>query len=320
MTKPSTSEQYPSVTDEIIDLVLHVLSVWRVELFLFAVPAGLGIWLYFKLGPTAAIAFPALVVLAAVLPPPPRRQLARTLHRAHVRRHLDVAFAALPGVLSDRPPIIGKVTRSQFGDRVALGLCPGTSVDDLVKAEGVIAASLGVREVRAVADASRRNRVALSIVRRDPFESDGLPSPMVEVNRTNGWNPIPVGIDEDGEVVLLSLPENNLLVGGLPNAGKSVALSGVVAGFALDPTVDLWLFDGKLVELAPWQACARRFVGPDIEAAISVLEELRTEMDARFAAILANGVRKVSPGDGLRLQVERVAGGNLTPRLSQNRA
>jgi DNA segregation ATPase FtsK/SpoIIIE-like protein len=145
--------------------------------------------------------------------------------------------------------------------------------------------------------------VELSIVRRDPFGVDALPSPMVDVPRTNGWNPIPVGTDEHGRVVLLSLPENNLLVGGLPNAGKSVALSGVVAGFALDPTVDLWLFDGKLVELAAWKSCARCFVGPDIEAAISVLEELRVEMDARYAELLAHQLRKVSPDLGLPLQV-----------------
>jgi S-DNA-T family DNA segregation ATPase FtsK/SpoIIIE len=89
-------------------------------------------------------------------------------------------------------------------------------------------------------------------------------------------------VDEEGEIVTLSLPEHNVLFGAEPGGGKSVALSVLVAAFALDPSVTLWLFDGKLVELAPWLDCAHRFVGPDIELAISVLEELRAEMDERY--------------------------------------
>ena len=101
----------------------------------------------------------------------------------------------------------------------------------------------------------------------------------------------------------LSLPEHNVLFGAEPGGGKSVALSVLVAAFALDPTVTLWLFDGKLVELAPWLDCAKRFVGPDIELAISVLEELRCEMDERYRDLLARKARKVTPGDGLGLHV-----------------
>ena len=47
--------------------------------------------------------------------------------------------------------------------------------------------------------------------------------------------------------------------------------------------------------------CAKRFVGPDSELAISILEELRCEMDERYRDLLARKVRKVSPGDGLGL-------------------
>jgi DNA segregation ATPase FtsK/SpoIIIE, S-DNA-T family len=77
----------------------------------------------------------------------------------------------------------------------------------------------------------------------------------------------------------------------------------LVAALALDPSVALWLFDGKLVELAPWKDCAERFVGPDVELAISVLEELRGEVDRRYTELLANQVRKVTPNSGLRLHV-----------------
>jgi len=65
----------------------------------------------------------------------------------------------------------------------------------------------------------------------------------------------------------------------------------------------LWLFDGKLVELAAWAGCAERSVGPDGEEALCVLRELRAEMDARYRRLLADGLRKVSPGDGLPLHM-----------------
>jgi len=214
-----------------------------------------------------------------------------------------VAFRSLPGVLSDRPPHVAKIVRTKVGDRVELGLRHGTSIEELQRAEAVIAASLGAREVRMVVDSSRRDHVTLSITRRDPFAVSAVQCPLVTSPNFDAWGPIPVGVDEEGEIITLSLPEHNVLFGAEPGGGKSVALSVLVAAFALDPTVTLWLFDGKLVELAPWLDCAKRFVGPDIELAISVLEELRSEMDERYRDLLARKVRKVTPGDGLGLHV-----------------
>ena len=145
--------------------------------------------------------------------------------------------------------------------------------------------------------------MTLSIVRRDPFEAPALPCPMVGAHRFDAWGPIPVGVDEEGGIVQLSLPEHNLLVGGEPGGGKSVAMSLLVSALALDPTVALWLFDGKLVELAPWTSCAERFVEPDIEAAVAALQDLRGEMDRRYDELVAHQLKKVTPDTGLRLHV-----------------
>ncbi|MGH8902395.1 MAG: FtsK/SpoIIIE domain-containing protein [Egibacteraceae bacterium] len=57
-------------------------------------------------------------------------------------------------------------------------------------------------------------------------------------------------MDEHARTISLSLVERNLLLGGEPGAGKSVAQSMLIATAALDPDVDLWLLDGKRVELA----------------------------------------------------------------------
>jgi hypothetical protein len=302
----STTRRGPPPEEGAAELIFALLSVWRVELSLLAPPVALGVWTYLHLGPVCAGVAVTLLVLVVVVPTPNRHLLGRALHVANVRRRLEMAFRSLPGILADRPPHVAKITRTTVGDRVELGLRHGTSIEELERAQPVIAASLGVRDVRLVLDPARHDHVTLTITRRDPFESTTAPCPLVTAPKFDAWTPLPVGVDEEGGIVTLSLPEHNVLFGAEPGGGKSVALSVLVAAFALDPNVTLWLFDGKLVELAPWLDCAKRFVGPDIELAISVLEELRTEMDERYRDLLARKVRKVSPGDGLGLHVVAV--------------
>ena len=117
------------------------------------------------------------------------------------------------------------------------------------------------------------------------------------------WDPLALGIDEDGKAVSIGLPERNLLLGGEPGAGKSAALSIFIAAAALDPTVRLTLMDGKQVELAAWSDSAEHFVGPDMAGAIEVLKDLCAEMDRRYSVLLASGLRKIAPGGQFGLHV-----------------
>ena len=93
----------------------------------------------------------------------------------------------------------------------------------------------------------------------------------------------------------LDLAEHHLLIGGEPGGGKSNALSLVVAAAALDPSAQLWCFDAKLVELAPWREVSKVFVGPDTEEANVALDSLRAEMDHRYRWLLDEGLRKSPP-------------------------
>jgi DNA segregation ATPase FtsK/SpoIIIE-like protein len=114
------------------------------------------------------------------------------------------------------------------------------------------------------------------------------------MRRLSLWDPVPLGVDEQGETVSVRLAERNLLLGGEPGAGKSAALSMFIATAALDPTTRVWLLDGKLVELAAWGPCAERLVGPDVGDAIELLEAVREAMEDRYRQLLAGGLRKIT--------------------------
>jgi DNA segregation ATPase FtsK/SpoIIIE-like protein len=167
-----------------------------------------------------------------------------------------------------------------------------------------LAACLRVREVRVQRDREDGALARVTLVRRDPFDDPApLLWPRSDAETVSLWEPVPLGVDERGEVVRVGLVERNVLIGGEPGAGKSVALSTLVAHAALDRDARVWLLDGKLVELAVWAPVAEQLVGPDGEEAIAVLRELQAVMEDRYRELLARGLRKVRQGDALPLHL-----------------
>ena len=71
------------------------------------------------------------------------------------------------------------------------------------------------------------------------------------------WQPVHLGTDEMGQQVHVTLAERNMLIGGEPGGGKSVALQLVVAHGALSADCRLILVDGKRVELGLWRRLRR---------------------------------------------------------------
>jgi DNA segregation ATPase FtsK/SpoIIIE, S-DNA-T family len=82
------------------------------------------------------------------------------------------------------------------------------------------------------------------------------------------YDPIPFGIDENGDPVAVTLMYRNLLAGGEPGSGKSSLLNTIIAHVALCTDVKLWLFDGKMVELGLWRRVADTFVGNNMAEAL----------------------------------------------------
>jgi hypothetical protein len=233
-----------------------------------------------------------------------RDPLARALYRSHARRrwalacrHADLASR------NDRVPWVMRCALTRAGEQLRVRLPAGAQVPDLENAAERIAAFLGARGVRVTREPANARYARVVVIRRDPLaDPQPIPWPLAAAERCSLWQPIPVGVDEDGSEVRVSLPERNLLAGGEPGAGKSTIVQLLIAAAALDPGVRLTLFDPKLVELAVWQACGR-LVGPNVEQAIEVLKQLIAELDDRYLTLLANRARKVAEGDGLPLQL-----------------
>jgi DNA segregation ATPase FtsK/SpoIIIE-like protein len=193
---------------------------------------------------------------------------------------------------------------TRAGEQLCVRLPAGSQAPDLENASERLAAFLGVREVRITRDPANARYARVVVLRRDPLaDPQPIPWPLANAGQCSLWAPIPVGEDEDGNQVTVTLPERNLLAGGEPGAGKSTVVQVLIAAAALDPSAVLTLFDPKLVELAVWQSCARRIVGPNVEEAIEVLKALIAELDDRYLTLLANRARKVEHGDGLPLHL-----------------
>src|ERR1700735_1948061 len=108
------------------------------------------------------------------------------------------------------------------------------------------------------------------------------------------WDPVHLGTDELGRRVEVTMAERNMLIGGEPGSGKSVALQLIVAHGALSADCRLILVDGKRVELGLWRDCAERFIGPSIDDAIATLHWLQDQIDERTDLLLQMKKRKVT--------------------------
>lgn len=122
--------------------------------------------------------------------------------------------------------------------------------------------------------------------------------PAVPVFPFSIFDPAHVGMDEYGDQVSVELAEKNILLGGEPGGGKSVALNLLVAHAALSADCRLILIDGKQVELGPWRNCADVFIGPSIDDAISALRAEQKIMNERYDMLLDLGLRKITRQTG----------------------
>ena len=285
----------------------YVIWGWRREIGM-----GVGTVVILSIAREIGSAVPATLVVAAVLSfraSPNLRRKAQGLLRSAIReRRLQLVFWWSDIVGRDgRLPIVRREMAIPAGARFLLQLPVGIHLAYLEARLGELTAALNARTVRVRPWRGGARYVELVVITKDPF-ARVVRSSLAETPQPGPrslWEAVELGVGEDGRRVSVDLPEHNLLIGGEPGAGKSVALSCVVAAAALDPTCELTLLDPKEVELLPWRDVARRVAGPSSDEAIGALEVLHEVLAARYRSLVASGLRKVerARGDGLHVVV-----------------
>jgi hypothetical protein len=196
------------------------------------------------------------------------------------------------------------LTEIPVGDQLRVKMPAGIHTGDVGEGCETLAATLGAREVRVVKDRANAAFADVTVVKENPFaDTAPLVWPLLDAPAVSLWKPIPIGMAEDGTEATISLPERNLLLGGEPGGGKSVALQLVIAAAALHPEVHLTLFDANRVQLSVWRGCADRFVGPDVNDGIAALEELVDDMNQRYEWLESEHRRKIRLGDPFSFRV-----------------
>jgi DNA segregation ATPase FtsK/SpoIIIE-like protein len=269
---------------------------WRLEIFL-----SLGTFLLLAASMSIGSSGPLLAVAAIAVVLCRRPEIHRQLlHHVRTNRDHRRLYAALWNcMVVGRNGSIPKVVRSAslpVGQRYLLELPVGLHAQLLERSALELASALGAREVRVKASPVNTKYVELAVIRSNAFPKV-LRSPLTDPQAVSLWQPLLFGVGQDGLAISVGLPEHNLLIGGEPGSGKSVALSTIVAAAALDPSVHLTLLDGKHVELVAWTDVADDFVGANQDDAVEVLEELRAIMDLRYETLAATRKRKMASTD-----------------------
>jgi hypothetical protein len=261
---------------------------------LFAMLAG-------HLGANYAALVTAAAGLAVVAHRRPRAWLAHYLRDYKLRQRTELALLVAMG---EKAPFVGEIKPREIGEEVVARVCPGGDLAELERSAGRIAAALRCRSVRIKANEEDASLARMIVVRRDPLREPVEGAEVFDGRTFSLYERIPLGVDEEGNVVGVPLYEHHFLIGGEPGAGKSVTLSVLLSAAALDPHCELWLMDGKLIELSAFERVATRFVGDDLDQASAVLDELIEEMMARYLRLKErNQGSKVQRGDGERLVV-----------------
>ena len=291
-----TNQPHHSLTATLFTWV----RAWAAELA--ATTAAIVLLAYIERTFGAGIQLLVLPAAALVFAAPPVREQARRLlgRRARMRRWRQALSGVVPPPAT---PHLVEFRDDPAGSWAAVRTGPGGTVTELETRTEHLAAWLGAFDIRVERHPSHSGKAWLRALHRDPLDVDPGPWPWLTAARTSLHHPVPVGVDENGQPVRVGLVGHNLLVGGEPGSGKSVAISQIVAAAALDPDCRLWLLDGKLVELAAWAAAADGTAGVDIFEANQLLADIQAEMDGRYRQLLEQKLRKIGGDWGLHMVV-----------------
>jgi S-DNA-T family DNA segregation ATPase FtsK/SpoIIIE len=198
---------------------------------------------------------------------------------------INKAIAKGPGV-----SFAGPITRDGPGWRSDVDLPHGVTAADVVSKRAALASGLrrplGCVWPEGVGDEAHAGRLSLWVGDTPLSKQPPGRWPLAKTGAADVFAPLPFGRDPRGRPLALPLVFNSLLVGAIPRQGKTVAVRIVALGAALDPTVELHIFDLKgNGDLDPLGLVAHRFgrapTDDTIAAAAASLAEVHADLPRR---------------------------------------
>lgn len=189
------------------------------------------------------------------------------------------------------PVLVQPIQRDGHGWLAICDLPFGRTAADAMAKRDAIASGLDVASVQVFVEAHRESqrRVTMWVADEDPFAARPRTSALAKCPQVSVWDAQPLGVEPRGREVKPTLIFNSFLIGAVPRMGKTYAARALVAPAVLDPQCDLTILDLKGGR--DWQGfgkCAVTYLSgeddDDIGYAVAVLEVLREEARARFAA------------------------------------
>ena len=141
--------------------------------------------------------------------------------------------------------------------------------------------------------------VDLWVADQGSTERPAPPYPLLYDGAVDVFAGVPLGVSMRGEVIAPPLPGANLAFGGMMGQGKSNAARVTLAGAALDPLAELWVFvfanNGDFDAYRPRLSRYHRGVDESIvTSAIEALRALYDEVGRRESRLAALGAKKLT--------------------------
>lgn len=176
-----------------------------------------------------------------------------------------------------------------------------------------LASGLNVNPITVFIDpdqiSARRVRLWVSDV--DVFAQKPVTSPLADMEEFDFWQPIPFGLDARDRKVMLPLIWSSLLVGAIPRMGKTFSARIPTAAAALDPYVELFVFNGK--GDGAWRAFEKVAVAYGAGVRDQVMELLVTTL-RRMVADMNDRFERMA-----KLPVDVCPEAKLTPAMARNK-
>jgi len=144
---------------------------------------------------------------------------------------------------------------------------------------------------------NREDTIHLRVSLKLPFSSKPNRGPLLDAEQVNLWKPIRMGVNLRGEEVVTSWVERSGLFGGEPGSGKSAAANDLLLAAALDPTVRMYLADGKAgADITPFEPIATMYdTDGDPGKLLEILQYMwDVEIKERRALAKEHGSRKLT--------------------------